>query len=53
MLALGGLEPDHVGAAIEAGAVGVAAIGGVFGGKDIAARVERFLEALESAQERA
>ena len=51
IIAIGGIQPEHVADCIEAGAAGVAVVSGILGAADIEQAVTRYLDAIEAAIE--
>lgn len=49
VIAIGGIQPEHVADCIEAGAAGVAVVSGILGAPNIEHAVSRYLEAIEEA----
>jgi thiamine-phosphate pyrophosphorylase len=49
IVAIGGITPDNVRVALEAGASGVAVINGIFGAKDMEAATRRLRRALDDS----
>ena len=49
VIAIGGIQPEHVADCIEAGAVGVAVVSGILGAANIEAAAGCYLEAIEEA----
>ena len=47
VIAIGGIQPEHVADCIEAGAAGVAVVSGILGAPNIEQAVSRYLEAIE------
>jgi thiamine-phosphate diphosphorylase len=52
LVAIGGVTPERVGPVLEAGAAGVAVIGGVWGDPDPPGAVDRYRSALAEQEER-
>lgn len=51
VIAIGGIQPEHVEECMRAGAAGVAVVSGILGADDVNAAIDRYLQAIEAAME--